>query len=244
MDIASILGAALGTIIVLVVMMLSGSLIMYWDLMSLAIVIGGAVCATMMSWPLKTFLGAVEVGLGAFFNKLEPPEDIIDKIEELATMARKESLLALERIEVSNVFLAKGIRLAIDGTDPEQLATMLSEDVEVLKRSLKDGRGVFEDLGEMAPAFGMIGTVIGLIVIMANLTDVSKIGPGLAVALITTLYGALVANMLFVPIAKKLKYRGTEQVRNYEMIKIGIASILNGDNPRLIRARLEAFCEN
>lgn len=242
MDLASVIGLVLGTGIVLVVMLVSGSIIMYWDFMSLAIVVGGALSATMICWPLNNFLGAIKVGVGAFFNKVSAPEALIDKIEELATIARKESVLALERVDIPDEFMAKGVRLAVDGTDPENIATMLAEDLDNLKKTLKDGRGVFEDLAELAPAFGMIGTVIGLIVIMANLNDPAKIGPGLAVALITTLYGALAANLVFIPISKKLKYRGTEEIRNYEMVKIGVASILNGDNPRLIRQRLEAFC--
>jgi chemotaxis protein MotA len=240
-DLATVLGAVVGAAIIMVVMMVSGSLLMYWDFLSLSIVLGGATCATVMRWPLRAFKDGLAVGVTAVISNVEDPQELIDNIVQLAEVARKDSILGLEKIEVQNEFLAKGVRMAVDGTDPELIQQILDDDVEILKENLKNGRGIFEDMADAAPAFGMIGTVIGLIVIMANLTDPSKIGPGLAVALVTTLYGALIANMLFSPLAKKLKYRAGEQIKNCDIIKLGISSMLSGENPRLIRQRLEAF---
>lgn len=241
MDLATVVGMVLGLVVVVIVMLLSGSLLMYWDLMSIMVVIGGALCATMMRWPLDVFLGGVKVGMGAILNKIDSPEELIDLIIELSNKARKESILALEQVEIENPMLAKGVRLAVDGAAPELIEEIITDETRVLKKKLNDGAAIFDDMGEACPAFGMIGTVIGLIVIMANLADPSKIGPGLAVALVTTLYGAMAANMFFVPIAKKLKYRAHEQLVNCQIIKVGVLGILNGVNPKLIKERLHTF---
>ena len=222
-------------------MILSGSLLMYWDLMSLAIVLGGAICATMMRWPLDVFLGGLKVGLNAILVKVDSSDEIIALILDLAGKARKESILALEREVIENPLLAKGVRLAVDGAAPEAIEEILTDDIRAIKKRVSHGVGVYDDLGESCPAFGMIGTVIGLIVIMANLADPSKIGPGLAVALITTLYGAMIANMFFTPIAKKLKFRGGEEATNGLLIKTGVLGILNGVNPALIKERLDTI---
>lgn len=239
MDLATILGGVIGTALVFVVMALSGSILMYWDFMSLVIVLGGALCSSMMRWPLQNFIGGVQVGLQAITNSLDDPVALIDRIIDLADKARKNSILSLDGEQIDNEFLAKGVRLAVDGADPEFIKAVMADEIAALRKKLADGRGIFEDMGEACPAFGMIGTVIGLIVIMANLADPSKIGPGLAVALVTTLYGSLIANMFFIPISKKLKYRSTEQVRNYEICRTGVLAILSGMNPKMIRERLE-----
>ena len=239
MDIATLAGMGVGTAVVMLVMLLSGSLLMYWDLLSLVIVLGGAVCATLIRWPLDKFISGLMAGLDAVTNKIDSPEALIDKIEELATTARKESILALEKVSIENEDLEKMIKMAVDGITPDVIDSTFEDEIRSRREKLRIGLTVYEDLGEACPAFGMIGTVVGLIVIMANLSDPSKIGPGLAVALVTTLYGALIANLYCIPIAKKLKFRSSEAVRNLEIMRIGVASILAGLNPRLIRQRLE-----
>ena len=244
MDLATILGAVLGSVTIIAVMLMSGSLIMYWDLLSLIVVIGGAVFSCMMRWPLKTGLEAVKLAMTTIFNPVEPPEELVEKIIDLSQKARKESILALEREEIENPLLAKGVRLAVDGAEPSLIDQIIGDDLRILKRKLTDGRGIFDDMAEACPAFGMIGTVIGLIVIMANLADPTKIGPGLAVALVTTLYGSLVANMVFIPISKKLKYRMGQFMINGEIIKTGIFGIMTGINPKLIRERLSSHLDN
>lgn len=238
MDLATVIGAVFGLVTVLIVMVLSGSLLMYWDFMSIAIVIGGAFFATMMRWPIGTFFNGLKAGLGAVFIGVDTPDDIVSTVLELAGIARKESILALEKVNVENPMLAKGVRLAVDGAAPEIIEEILNDEIMASKKKHSAGITVYEDLGEAAPAFGMIGTVIGLIVIMANLADPSKIGPGLAVALVTTLYGAMAANMFFIPIAKKLKFRAAEHAINGRLIKTGVLGILNGVNPKLIEERL------
>ena len=243
MDLASVVGLVLGTVVVMGCMLVSGSLLMYWDLLSLVIVMGGATFASIIGWPLAKVIGAIQVLISAFFNKVEAPSEVIDQIIELSTKARKESILALDKVEVTNDFLAKGVKLAVDGTDPAMIDSIMDEDISNRKRKIADGRGFIEDMGDSCPAFGMIGTVIGLIVIMANLSDPSKIGPGLAVALVTTLYGALAANLFFIPVAKKLKFNGKDEIQNFLIIKTGVLAIVQGTNPNIIREQLSTYID-
>lgn len=244
MDLATVLGGVFGGITIIVVMIMSGSLIMYWDLLSLIVVVGGAVCSSIMRWPLTAAADGIKAAMTTIISPVEPPEQIIDQIIDLANKARKESILSLEKEVIENPLLAKGIRLAVDGAEPELIDQIIADDLRIMKKKLTDGRGLFEDLAESAPAFGMIGTVIGLIVIMANLADPTKIGPGLAVALVTTLYGSLISNMVFIPLGKKLKYRMGEFMRNGEIIKTGVLGILTGINPKLIRERLSSHLDS
>lgn len=244
MDLATLIGFIVCTILVVWSMMMGGSIAMYWDLPSLLIVIGGAGFATMMRWPLDKFLGAFKAGMKSVLNDVQKPEEIIENIVEMAEIARKESILALEKASPNNKFLAQVLKYMVDGYDVNTINKILDLEINALRQRHKDGRGVFEGMAESAPAFGMIGTVIGLVVIMANLNDPSKIGPGLAVALITTLYGSAVANMFFIPIASKLKYRSEEETQNIEIIREGVNGILAGQNPRAIRERLEAVIDS
>ena len=243
MDWATLVGFFGGTALVLVTMQLAGELVMFWDFVSIIIVIGGSACATLMRWPIKNYMNGMTFGIQAVLNKVDKPQDLIEEIVELADTARKNSILALEKVPVANPYLAKCVKFAVDGHDPTIIDEVLAIDMATLHQRQKDGRAVFEHMGEACPAFGMIGTVVGLIVIMANLTDVDKIGPGLAVALITTLYGALMSNLVFIPLASKLKFRATEQAINMELIRKGVQSMLAGENPRTIREKLESFLQ-
>lgn len=240
-DIATLVGLGGGSLLVIVAMNLAGTMLMYWDLTSVVIVIGGSVFATMIRYPMDKFIGGISVAINAFMNGVDSPTDIIDEVTELANTARKQSILALEKVEVKNKVLAQAVRYLVDGYDPGIINEILNFEIVSMVKRHKTARSIFEDLGESSPAFGMIGTVIGLIVIMAYLTDVEKIGPGLAVALITTLYGALVANLIFIPIASKLKYRSEEETVNLKIIRAGIESLAAGENPRMIREKLYTF---
>jgi chemotaxis protein MotA len=238
-DFATIIGLAGGTILVVIVMALSGSLMMYWDFLSVLIVMGGAIFSTIIRWSMGKFIRGMTAGLKSMMSDVDDPSELIVLVIDLANKARKESILSLEKVEIKNEFLAKAVKYMVDGLDEDSINDILQTDITSLKKRHLDGRQVYMDLGESAPAWGMIGTVIGLVVIMANLTDPSKIGPGLAVALITTLYGALAANLFFVPIAKKLKYRSEQEVQNLNIIRAGVSAILKGENPRTIQEKLE-----
>jgi len=241
LDLGTLIGFVGGTGLVLLVMMLSGSLMMYWDFLSILIVLGGAAFSTLMKWNLGHAIGSIKVGMKALFNTVDEPTQIIDEIISLADTARKNSILALEKVEIQNSFLAKMVRYMVDGYDQGVINEIIDVEMMSLSRRHKTGRQMFDDMAEACPAFGMIGTVIGLIVIMANLSDPDKIGPGLAVALITTLYGSLMANMIFIPLSGKLKLRSGEEMVNLTLIKEGVNAILGGENPRTIRQKLDSF---
>ena len=241
MEIASLVGIIGGIAVVVVVMNITGGMLLYWDLTSLIIVVGGAFFATMFRFTMASFINGLRAGAVAFKGGLQDEEELVNEIIECANVARKGSILSLEKHPVKNDFLAKSVRNMVDGIDPEIIDAILSLEMDNMKKRHKDGQDVMDYMGEATPAYGMIGTVIGLIVIMANLSDPSKIGPGLAVALVTTLYGSLFANMFFIPMASKLKYISRQELKNMQIIREGIKGLLAGENPKIIRSRLSSF---
>jgi len=213
------------------------------DTGSILIVIGGGIAATFVQYPLQDMLGF----MGIFMKALKNPEfntgQIIDKVIELANVARREGLLALEEAvdEVNDEFLKKGVMLIVDGTDPEMVKNILETELtNMLDRHAK-GRGIFDALGSLMPAFGMIGTLVGLVGMLQSLSDPSAIGPKMAVALLTTFYGSLFANLIWIPIAGKLKLKSDEEALVKEVMIEGLLSIQAGENPRIIEEKLKAF---
>lgn len=241
MDIGSIIGFVGAIILVLVSMVLAGSLGMFWDFLSVIIVFGGALFATLISFPLDVFIGGLKSMTKILAQPTTKAQDIIGTVVECADTARKGSILALEKVTIEHEFLAKVVRLLVDGYEPDVINGMIDLEIKNLKARHKNSHDIVSALGDAAPAWGMIGTVMGLVVIMANLSDPNAIGPGLAVALITTLYGAIVANMIFIPITGKLKFRTNEEVTTMKIIKEGINSIAKGENPRAIKQKLDSF---
>ena len=241
MDLASLIGLVVGTLLLVGIMQFTGGILLYWDLTSIIIVLGGSFFATMARFSLSTFIKGLSAGLKAVHNNLQDDAELIEEIIECAQIARKESILALEKFPVKNQYFAKAVRCMVDGYDPELIRALLDLEIMNLKKRHKIGNDIFNYLGEACPAFGMIGTVIGLIVIMANLSDPSKIGPGLAVALVTTLYGSLLANMYFIPVTSKLEFNSRAEVQNLEIIKVGVDALLAGENPKIIRSKLGSF---
>ncbi len=241
MDLGTLIGFIGGFGLIVVAMILAGSLGLFWDLLSILIVFGGAFFSVMVRFPLDTFIGSLSAAMKILSQPSTKPSDIIPMVVDCANTARKGSILALEKVQIDHEFFAKAVRLLVDGFEPEVINGMIDLEIDNLMERHKTSRTIIENFGEAAPAFGMIGTVIGLIVIMANLSDPNAIGPGLAVALITTLYGALIANMIFIPIAGKLKFRSDEEVVIMEIVREGINSISKGENPRAIQQKLESF---
>lgn len=214
---------------------------MYWDLTSLIIVLGGAFFATMFRFTLPVFINGLKAAAVSFKGGMQEEEELINEIIECANVARKGSILSLEKHPVKNEFLARSVRSMVDGIDPSIIDNIIALEIDNLKRRHKNGQDLLDSMAEACPAFGMIGTVIGLIVIMANLSDPSKIGPGLAVALVTTLYGSLLANMIFIPMSSKLKFKSKREQTSMEIIREGIRGLLAGENPKIIRSRLASF---
>ncbi|MFO7818436.1 MAG: motility protein A [Thermodesulfobacteriota bacterium] len=218
-----------------------GSLGTFVDVPSIIIVFGGTMAVTFVMFPARTVFSSTQVALNAFFSKGIDPRELINNVVELANLARKDSLVALEKAEINDPFLKKGVLLVADGTDEELVRSVLETDISFTKQRHRRGQAVFKSMGSMSPAFGLIGTLIGLVKMLQNLDDPSSIGPAMAVALLTTFYGVILANVVFVPISKKLEERSSEEILFREIASEGVVSILNGENPRIVQDKLEAF---
>jgi chemotaxis protein MotA len=207
------------------------------------ITVGGTVAATLINYPLHEIRGVLSTVRNAFAFELQTPASMIESLVSYATKARREGILTLEsELETAkDPFLIRGVRLAIDGTAPELIKDILTTELSYVESRHSLGQGIFTMMGTYAPAFGMIGTLIGLISMLRSLEDPSQIGSGMATALITTFYGALMANLIFLPIAGKLRTRTRSEILIKEVIIEGILSIQSGDNPRIVEQKLKAF---
>ncbi|MDZ7784025.1 MAG: flagellar motor protein PomA [Halioglobus sp.] len=241
MDLATLLGMVGAIGVVLAAMLFGGSLATFVNVPSLFIVLGGTVMVVMIKFSLHQFLGAFKVAARAFVFRLDDPEDLIEKIVSLSHIARKEGMLALENEEVENEFLDDGIKMLIDGNNHEIIHTVMNKDRQQTIDRHDWGARVFSAAGEVAPAMGMIGTLIGLVQMLANMDDPKSIGPAMAVALLTTLYGAMLGNMIMLPIADKLNLRKIEEGRNKALCIDGVLAIQSGQNPRIIESMLKTY---
>jgi chemotaxis protein MotA len=217
----------------------------YVDIPSILIVLGGSFAGLMISNPLPRVLGVMKYLKHALQIPNYELEKTITTLVNFSERARREGLLALEDDieEVEDEFLKNGIQLVVDGTDPELIKSILYNDVGQLEERHSIGIKIFDDWGALAPAFGMIGTLIGLIAMLANLDDPDAIGSGMATALITTLYGSFVANLLFIPIKNKLEDRDKSERLSRDIMIEGILSIQAGDNPNILKYKLISFLE-
>ena len=243
MDLASILGLVFGLVFILLGILSGGSLVWFIDMTSVFIVIGGTLGSMMLKFPMNQITGAFPIFMNAIFAKESNPKEIVQMMVQFAESARKEGLLVLEKSikELDNEFVKGGMQLAIDGTEPEILKEILEKDLENLEERHKAGRNFFDALGELSPAWGMIGTLIGLVNMLMNMSDPSQIGPAMAVCLLTTLYGAIIANFICTPVSGKLEIRTKDEVMANTMIIDGILSIQAGDNPRLVEFKLNTY---
>lgn len=241
MDLATIIGIISGCGLVVGAILMGSGLGAFIDAPSLLVVGGGSVAAMLIAFPLSTVIGSIKIALKAFFSPNQSPDAVIERIVDLAVKARKESIIALEKEEIEDPFLAKGIRLVVDGTAPNLVSSILRTEIGFMKQRHLSGQSVFKFLGGMAPAYGMIGTLIGLVQMLQSLDDPSSIGPAMAVALLTTFYGALLANIIALPIAQKLGGKSGDEVLMMEVTIQGVLAILEGDNPIIVRSKLEAY---
>ena len=243
MDLATVVGVLLGFALVILAIVLGGDVASYLNAPSVLIVVGGATAATMASQPLGRFLKIPRVVANTLFSKTQEPGAVISQIVGLAEVARRDGILALEGMigEMRDEFLVRGIQMAVDGTDPEVIQAVMETELENLLDRHESGKGMLEALGRYAPAFGMIGTLVGLVAMLSNMDDPSKIGAGMAAALLTTLYGALLANILFLPLADKLALRSAEEALAKTIVIHGVMSIQSGDNPRTVESKLVTF---
>jgi len=243
MDIATIGGIVMGLALVVWGILTNASLSSYIDTASILIVVGGGTAAYFVSYPM-----AKALSIGSVFGKTIKmsefkPDTIIKQIIELANVARREGLLALEDAtsDIKDAFLQKGIMLIVDGTDPELVKNILESEISNVEERHSVGSGMLESLGANFPAFGMVGTLIGLVGMLQSLDDPTTIGPKMAVALLTTFYGSLFANLIFLPMAGKLKYKSAEEISVRTIMLEGLLSIQAGENPRIIEEKLKSF---
>ena len=241
MDLATLIGLLGAFGIVIYAMLSGGDIGMFLNAPSLLIVLVGSLFVVLMKFNLGQFLGAIKVAVKAFSFKITPPEDLIEEVVALADAARKGGLLSLEGKEVSNRFLNKGIQLLVDGHDADVVRTLLWKDLKQTVERHERGAKIFSAMGDVAPAMGMIGTLIGLVAMLANMDDPKSIGPAMAIALLTTLYGAMFANMIALPVADKLELRRTEEGMTKAMVIDALLAIQAGQNPRIIDSMLKAY---
>jgi chemotaxis protein MotA len=243
MDIATILGIVVGVGLILVSLQMSGGMAMYIDIPSVLIVIGGTIASTLINFPFKQVLSVIKVTQKILFAKEDDPLDIIKQFIQLAVVVRKDGHLALESEaqSVTHPFMKKGLMLVADGVDAEALSGILSLQNLAVQQRHKIGQEVFKALGKWAPAFGMIGTLIGLVAMLSNMNDPKTLGPSMAVALLTTFYGALISNLFALPMAAKLKQRTDQELLINIVIAEGLKGLQTGLNPRLLEEKLKAF---
>ena len=241
MDLATLVGIFGALALIVISMLMSGELGMFINIPSIVIVVGGTIFAVMAKYGLGQYLGAIKVAGKSFKVKLSDPLELITEVVGLADEARKGGLLSLEGKEVSDEFLKRGIQLLVDGHEPDVVRTLLSKDRNKAEERHLVGSSIFGAMTEMAPAMGMIGTLIGLVAMLANMDDPKSIGPAMAVALLTTLYGAVIANAICQPMADKLKLRAAEEAMVKSLIIDALLAIQNGQNPRVIDGMLRAY---
>ncbi len=243
MDIASVIGILGGTLLIVVSIAIApgASTKAFIDYPSIVMVVGGAIAALLTSMPLRDVLKIGGVVKKVFFNKSDDVSALIQQIVSLAETARRDGLLALENRlpEISDPFIVLGVQMAVDGTRPEVMEDILRTEMDAVAARHQTGKLIFDQIGKFAPAFGMIGTLVGLIIMLGNMSDPNAIGPGMA--LLTTLYGAIVANVVALPMAEKLGHLSREEQIRMEIVVRGIMAIQAGENPRVIEQKLRTF---
>lgn len=239
----TILGLILGTFLIVLSIWMGGNIGLFWNVPSILITVGGSIAALMISYDSLKIKNVVKITKQAFATTDVNPYELIDMFGDLAKKARREGLLALEddMDKMDDPFFKKGIQMMVDALDPELIRDILETDIDNMSYRHETGAGVYKTWGALAPAFGMIGTLIGLIGMLAQLDDPSKLGPGMAVALITTFYGAIMANLVLLPMATKLEIRSQEEVLIKSIILEGVIGIQSGMNPRILEEKLRAF---
>lgn len=241
MDIATIVGI-IGSLAVLLMSMLMGpGLSIFYDLPSLILVFGGTFFVVCMKFNIRQVPMTMKVALNAFFKKMDKPEDLIEQLCDMAKKAKKEGVLSLEKVEVSHPFLKRGISMIVDGYNVEVIKDIMVKEKDAMLNRHVIGQKIMGAIGDAAPSMGMIGTLIGLVQMLAKLDDPKSIGPAMAVAILTTMYGAVIANMIALPLVDKLVLRSEEEEHNYNLIIDGVAGISNGLNAAVVQEYLKDY---
>ena len=246
MDIATLAGILAGIGLVVVSILMNSGLALFWSPPSAMIVIGGTLAAIFIAFPMNEVVKVMGLFLRVFLVKKSDHYQLIESMVDVCNVARKGGVLAIESKlkDIDNEFLTKGLEMTVDGKDEATVNTFLKREIKQIQKSHKDGWEIFNQMGAFAPAFGMVGTLIGLIQMLADLSDVDSVGPKMAIALITTFYGAVLANLFFIPMTVKLKRRSASETLEMNLILEGISYIRKGVNPRFMKDVLENYLDS
>ena len=243
MDITTFVGIIIAGGLVVSAIMMGGPASWFINPPSIMIVLGGTMGATLLAYPLPEVLGVFKVAKNVFFQNSHSPNKAISLMIDFAKKARGEGILSFES-QLKNIedpFLVKGLKMAIDGLEPSSIENVLSTEITFVEERHRLGAEIFSTMGTFAPAIGMLGTIIGLVQMLMQMSDPSSIGAPMAVALLTTFYGTLLANLVFLPVAGKLKTRSKKEILLKQLMMVGIMSIQSGDNHRIVQQKLRAF---
>lgn len=241
MDISTVAGLVLATLAIIGSILYGSPLSIFIDIPSVVVVIGGVIATTLIKWPMENVKSLVAYYMKSVFSTPVDAKAMIEEIQKLAETARRESVFALEKVPVEDKFLKKAVTLAADNRPPEVITSILSLEIAAMEDRHSKGVDMLEGMGADGPAFGMIGTLIGLVQMLQNMSDPSSIGPAMAVALLTTFYGSVIANVFTIPVAAKLKVRSKLESTKMNIIVAGVLGIVAGENPRVIREKLDSF---
>lgn len=238
MDIATIIGFVATFVLIFMAMGDPGPFI---DVASMLIVLGGTLTAVLARSSFPEFFGSIGVALKTVKYKVDKPEALIERLVDLGTIARKDGMIALEGQDITNKFMASGIRMLVDGSEPAMIRNTLEREMDMIKKRNTEGMAFISSVQDIAPAMGMIGTLVGLVIMLGNMSDPKAIGPAMAIALLTTLYGAIIANVMCIPLNQKLAKLDLAESLNHELIIEGVMFIQSGANPRMLPDLLMPF---
>jgi chemotaxis protein MotA len=245
MDIATTLGVILGFVVIIgtIAFESRGGMAIFFNIPAIAIVVGGTTCATMIHFSMGQFLGVLSVVKKTLLNKIAPPQEIIQRMVNYSAVNRRDGALALEQEigKVRDPFLSKGLQMLVDGVEEHAIRDLLGLEIQYMEERHAMGKKILDFMGASAPSFAMVGTLIGLISMLSKMESPDEIGAGMAVALVCTFYGALIANLVFIPMGGKLgQYSKAEKI-SMEMITEGVCSIAKGDNPTAVSEKMQVF---
>ncbi len=241
MDIVTLLGLAVGLSLIIGAIIIGGAVDVFVNVPGMMIVIGGTMASIMVAFPFEEVIQAFNAAFKMFVQRKTKVRDVVNIMVKVAEISRREGLVALENVQTENMVLKKSCQLIADNADPDIIRTTLSIEISSMRRRHQVGQDVFKRLAGLAPAFGMMGTLIGLVQMLSQLSDPKSIGPAMAVALLTTFYGSAMATLIFIPIGAKLRARTLQEQLHLEVIFEGAKSILENNNPRLVYEKLSSF---
>jgi chemotaxis protein MotA len=242
-DFATIIGILSGFGLVIIAMASGGGFAWFIDGPSAMIVLGGTFGAVLINYPISDVLGVLQVAKNAFRGRKQQTGVVINQLVEMSKLSRREGLLSLQTMirQTRDPFLIKAINLVVDGVEPAQVSNILETELDFIGERHRLGAEIFTTMGNFAPAMGLVGTLIGLVQMLRQMNDPGSIGPAMAVALITTFYGVILANLVFLPIAGKLKTKSSQELLMKQLIINGILSLQSGDNPRVLEQKLHSY---